>query len=88
MVFAACFKTYSVTNNVFAGVTKAFPASKWPGGNFFPATVNDVGFVNFNNGNGGDYHLHVGSPYKGAASDRRDPGADIDALDAALQGVE
>jgi len=25
-VFAACFKTYSVTNNVFAGVTKAFPA--------------------------------------------------------------
>jgi hypothetical protein len=87
-VFAACFKTYSVTNNVFAGVTKAFPASKWPGGNFFPATVNDVGFVNFNNGNGGDYHLHVGSPYKGAASDRRDPGADIDALDAALQGVE
>jgi hypothetical protein len=87
-VFVACFKTYTFTNNVLAAATQAFPPSKWPGGNFFPATVNDVGFVNYNNGNGGDYHLQASSPYKGKGSDGRDPGADIDAVNAATQGVE
>jgi hypothetical protein len=47
-----------------------------------------VGFVNYNNGNGGDYHLQASSPYKGKASDGTDPGADIDAVNAAIQGVE
>jgi hypothetical protein len=54
----------------------------------FPATIGDVGFVNFNDGNGGDYHLLPNNPYKGKASDGSDPGADIDALNAAIQGVE
>src|SRR6202140_2947691 len=87
-VMVACFKTFTFTNNVLAGAPQAFPGSKWPGGNFFPATVNDVGFVNYNNGNGGDYHLQASSPYKGKGSDGRDPGADIDAVNAATQGVE
>jgi hypothetical protein len=87
-VIAACFKTSTFTNNVLAAVTKPFPPNKWPSGNFFPATVNDVGFVNYNSGNGGDYHLQAGSPYKGKGSDGRDPGADIDAVNAATQGVE
>lgn len=87
-VIVACFKTSTFSNNILAAATHAFPPSKWPGGNFFPATVNDVGFVNYNNGNGGDYHLQASSPYKGKGSDGRDPGADIDAVNAALQGVE
>ena len=87
-VMATCFKTYTFTNNVLPAPTKADPPSKWPVGNFFPATVNDVGFVNYNNGNGGDYHLQASSPYKGKASDGTDPGADIDAVNAAIQGVE
>jgi hypothetical protein len=88
-VLNACFTTYSFTNNVLAAVSPTvYPPSKWPSGNMFPLTVDDVGFVNFNNGNGGDYHLQATSPYKGKASDGTDPGADIDAVNAAIQGVE
>ena len=87
-VISACFKTSTFANNVLATVPQAFPASKWPGGNFFPITVPDVGFTSFTNGNGGDYQLQVSSPYKGKASDGTDPGADINALNAAIQGVE
>ncbi|MBZ5548211.1 MAG: putative Ig domain-containing protein [Acidobacteriia bacterium] len=87
-VLSTCFKTYTFTNNVLAAVTKAFPPAKWPGGNFFPSTVDEVGFVNYNNGSGGDYHLQASSPHKGKASDGKDPGADIDAVNAATQGVE
>ncbi|MGD0414423.1 MAG: putative Ig domain-containing protein [Terriglobales bacterium] len=87
-VIANCFKTYTFTNSVLAASPKAFPSAKWPGGNFFPATVNDVGFVNYNNGNGGNYQLQASSPYKGKASDGTDPGANIDAVNAAIQGVE
>jgi putative Ig domain-containing protein len=87
-VISTCFKTYTFANNILATLPKAFPPSKWPGGNFFPVTVNDVGFTNFTNGNGGDYQLQANSPYKGKASDGTDPGADINALNAAIQGVE
>ncbi len=88
-VLNACFTTYSFTNNVLAGVSPTvYPPSKWPAGNLFPATVGAVEFVNFNNGIGGDYHLQANSPYKGKASDGTDPGADIDAVNAAIQGVE
>ena len=34
--------------------------------------------MNYNNGSGGDYRLAVSSPYKSAALDGTDPGADID----------
>jgi hypothetical protein len=87
-VLATCFKTYTFTNNVLSAVSSVYPPEKWPSENFFPATVSDVGFVNYNNGNGGDYHLLPNSQYKGKASDGRDPGADIDAVNAALEGVE
>ena len=33
---------------------------------------------------GGDYHLAAGTPYKNKGTDGKDPGADIDALKAAL----
>ncbi|PYM95004.1 MAG: hypothetical protein DME04_05955 [Candidatus Rokuibacteriota bacterium] len=63
------------THNVEIGGPGNFPA-----GNFFPATVNDVGFVNYA---GGDYRLLAGSPYKNAGTDGKDPGADIDTIDVA-----
>jgi hypothetical protein len=65
-----------------------FPPSKWPANNLFPATPEDVQFVNYNNGNGGDYQLMNTSPYKNAGSDGKDLGADIVGLQAALAGVE
>ena len=86
-VLSNCFHPYTFDHNVIANVTSAFPPSKWPSGNVFPATVADVDFTNFNNGNGGNYQLLSGSPYKNTASDGTDPGADIVALDAAIQGV-
>jgi hypothetical protein len=87
-VIETCFKTYTFGNNVLSAVPSVFPPEKWPSGNLFPATVSDVGFVNYNNGGAGDYHLRSRSPYKGKASDGTDPGADIDAVNAALQGVK
>jgi hypothetical protein len=86
--FHACFSPYSVTSNSIIGAPKAFPASTWPGGNFFPASADEVQFVNYNGGNGGDYHLLPSSPYKGAATDGKDLGADVDAIMSATAGVQ
>lgn len=57
--------------------------SQFPG-NYYPADLLSVGFANYDNGNGGDYHLTAQSPFKGQASDGTDPGANIGALDAIL----
>jgi hypothetical protein len=70
------------TGNVLAGSTPA-DYSGYPG-NFFPATDAEVGFVDLVRGN---YRLAPASPYKKAASDGKDPGAAIDALEAATAGA-
>ncbi|MGC2245977.1 MAG: hypothetical protein WA609_05185, partial [Terriglobales bacterium] len=62
--------------------------SKWPAKNMFPANPDAVQFVNYKNGNGGDYHLLSSSPYKNAGSDGKDLGADIDTILADTDGVE
>lgn len=59
--------------NVFAGGK----ADRYPTDNFFPATLEDVGFVDRAHG---DYGLAQASPYRHAASDGRDVGADVAAL--------
>jgi hypothetical protein len=59
----------------------------WPTGNFFPPDPSAVQFADYNNGNGGDYHLLPSSPYKNAAADGADVGADIDAINRAIAGV-
>jgi hypothetical protein len=63
----------------------------WPSGNQLPASWAMVGFVNYNNGSGGDYRLTNGSPYKNAAMDGTDPGANIDLVlkytENAISGV-
>ena len=43
--------------------------------------------MNYKNGNGGDYHLAASSPYKNAASDGKDIGADITAIQSLTSGV-
>jgi hypothetical protein len=83
----SCFSSYTFTNNVLIAPPAGFPPSKWPAGNMFPASVSDVGFVNFNGGIGGDYHLSPSSQFKGKASDGKDIGADIDAILAATAGA-
>jgi uncharacterized protein (TIGR03437 family) len=56
----------------------------YPAGNNYPASLDAVGFVDWRNGN---YRLTTSSPYKGTGSGASDPGCDIDALNAALNGA-
>lgn len=80
ITFDTCFTSNPFSNNAVIATPANSPASIWPSGNFFPATVDALQFVNYNNGNGGDYHFLPSSPYKGAGTDGKDLGADIDAL--------
>jgi hypothetical protein len=86
--FNACFSPYSFASDAVIGSSSSYPPSLWPPGNFFPATASAVQFVNYNGGIGGDYRLQSSSPYKGAGTDGQDLGADIDALNSAIAGVE
>jgi len=83
-----CFTTYTFANNALVATPSAFPPSVWPTGNLFPQTTNDAGFVDYNNGNGGNYTLQSSSVYKGMGTDGKDLGADIVGLNAALANVE
>lgn len=85
----ACWIDQSLFSaNVIVGYQGVvLPSTSWPPGN---VTITDwplVGFVNYNNGNGGDYHLAPTSVFKGKALDGRDPGADIDAVTRYTQNV-
>jgi hypothetical protein len=53
------------------------PSSLYPPDNFFPATMDDVGFVDLP---GGNYRLSHSSPFRRGALDGTDVGADIDAI--------
>ena len=53
----------------------------YPSDNFFPTSLDQVGFVNRN---GGNYRLSPASPYKNAGTDNKDIGCDFDALNAAI----
>jgi Putative Ig domain len=83
-----CFITNTFSNNALVATSTRNPPSKWPANNLFPATIGDAGFVNFNNGNGGNYELQSSSPYKNKGTDGKDLGADIVGLNAALANVE
>ena len=83
-----CFTTHIFSNNALVATPTAFPPSKWPANNLFPATVSDAGLGNFNSGNGGNYELQSSSPYKNKGTDGKDLGADIVGLNAALANVE
>lgn len=65
-----------VRNVLVAGV-----ASDYPADNFFPRSLDAVGFINRG---GGDYRLASRSPYKNAATDGKDLGVDFEGLSAAM----
>lgn len=83
-VINSCFTGYVFSPNAL--LASPLPSSKWPGGNFF-YSISQVGFVNYNNGDGGDYHLLASSPAVGAASDGTNLGANVDAVLSAISGV-
>lgn len=53
-------------------------------GNTVVKSWSAVVFVNFGNGDGGDYRLAPSSPFYKAGSDGKDLGADVDAINAAV----
>jgi GT2 family glycosyltransferase len=66
-----------IRRNVMAGGNPSF----YPPDNFFPSSLNDVQFVNQASGN---FRLASTSQFHGKATDGRDPGADLDAIAAAM----
>ena len=56
----------------------------YPGANFFPSANAAVGFINAAARN---FQLTLSSPYRNMASNGSDPGADVSAVKAAVQGV-
>lgn len=81
----ACFTPYTFSSNVIIGS----PASTvWVPSNLLAASATTVQFVNYNGGNGGDYHLLSTSPYSGKGTDGKDLGADIDAVTTAIANVQ
>lgn len=65
-----------VAGNVLAGAD----ATTYPAGSFYPATMAVVQL-------GADHRLSPTSPFKGKATDGKDPGADMDAIAAAMGGT-
>ena len=88
LVIAACFKNYTFSHNAILATPSNYPPSHYPAGNFFPESASSLDFVNYANGNGGDYHLQSHSRYKNAGTDGKDLGADIDAIEAATAGAQ
>ena len=70
---------------VFAGnVMILATATTMPLGNFYPTSAAAVGFADMA---AEDFHLLPSSPYKGKATDGKDPGANIDGVNAAVANV-
>jgi Putative Ig domain len=86
--FDACFTNSAFTADAIIGASSNYPPANWPSGNYFPASATNVQFVNYNGGIGGDYRLQSSSPYKGKGTDGKDLGADIDAVNSAIAGVQ
>ncbi len=82
-ILTACFNPYVFSDNAVIGAI-----GTWPTGTYTPATATTVSFVNYNNGNGGNYQLQSSSPYKNAGTDGKDLGADTIAITAAIAGAQ
>jgi hypothetical protein len=74
----ADFPGYVFLANVLPGANAAL----YPADNYFPASLDDVGFVDWQ---GGNYRLSDSSPYLGAATDGTDIGCNIDTLEHRLR---
>jgi hypothetical protein len=73
-------KSVFLKNALAGGESNLYPA-----GNFFPASLAKVGFVDAATQ---DYRLAASSPYKAAGTDAKDLGADINAVMTATRGVD
>jgi hypothetical protein len=82
-----CFSNPTFSSNALLSVPAQYSSSSWPTGNSFYSS-SAIGFVNYNQGNGGDYHLTSSSPAIGAASDGTNLGANVDAVLNAVSGVQ
>ena len=67
-----------VKKNVIVGA----PEARYPKKNYYPQSVDQVGFIDKPNGN---YELSSSSPYKNAGTKNRDVGADVEAVQAAAR---
>jgi hypothetical protein len=65
--------TYAPGGFVQGNVIAQSSASGMPTGNYYPTSMSGVGFVSLSS----DFHLSASSPYRGKATDGRDPGADV-----------
>ena len=75
-----CNPNWTITNNVVIGGS----STQYPPGSFFPAKITEVGFVDTAAGN---FRLTDLSPYKHGATDGKDIGADMDAIETAAKYV-
>jgi hypothetical protein len=82
-VLSGCFSPYTFDHNALID-----GGGGWPKGNMSLKKVSDARLADYRDGNGGDYHILPGSKLKGAASDGKDIGADIDAIVKATAGVQ
>ncbi len=91
LVLKNCFASFIVNHNALVG-----GSGTWPDLNFTPRDASAVQMLDFRQGSGGDYRLCAEkkgeckgpSHFRGAGSDGKDLGADIDAIKTATEGVE
>jgi len=83
IIFHDCFSSYRFERNVIV-----HGGGGWPKDNPTPKKIEDVGFSDYRNGNGGDYRLSPTSKFKHAPGDQKDVGADFDATEQAIRGVD
>ena len=82
---AQAFSTYA-PNGTFRGnvMIISYPGAVYPAGNAYPATAADVGFLDASAEN---YRLSPSSRFRRPGADGREPGANVDSVDAMIKGV-
>lgn len=79
---ATCLPNAAVKKNVFYNDQSHEPDyGNYPQDNWYPDTLNEVGLMNIA---GGNFKLANTSLYRGRATDRKDPGCDIEALSSSM----
>ena len=81
-IFSQCFTSSSFQNNVIIGGDGG-----WPKGNKTPGNIRDLGFADRENGYD-KYRLSHTSKFRHSATDQKDVGADLDAIEHATMGVQ
>ena len=84
-----CFKPGAFKGNVIAdnkgSAAGGYPLERnFPAGNYFPPSLNHVKFVNHTRG---DWRLAKDSPFKGKATDGKDPGVDFQSFQTSEEAI-